>query len=48
MNIPSIVASNPADGPDVCGPLIRELLRLENSFNMKVAFFILLNEPLIL
>ena len=33
QSIPRIVAMNPIDACDVCGPLIKELLRLNNNFN---------------
>ena len=32
-SIPRIVENNPVDAGDVCGPLLRELLRLNNNFN---------------
>jgi hypothetical protein len=33
LSIPHVVATHPADSADVCGPLVKELLRLNNSFN---------------
>ena len=33
QSIPRIVGMNPIDAGDVCGPLIKELLRLNNNFN---------------
>ena len=34
-SVPRIVLTNPVDACDVCGPLLRELLRLNNNFNME-------------
>ena len=39
LSIPVIVASAPLDGPDMCGVLVKELLRLQNHFNMEVQLF---------
>lgn len=36
-NIPEIVVIAPTDAADLCGPLLKELLRLSNSFNMEVS-----------
>jgi Telomere length regulation protein len=33
LSIPRVVATRPADAADVCGPLVKELLRLNNSYN---------------
>lgn len=33
ISIPRVVATYPADAADVCGPLVKELLRLNNSYN---------------
>jgi Telomere length regulation protein len=33
LSIPRVVATHPADAADVCGPLVKELLRLNNSYN---------------
>ena len=35
LSIPKIVLTNPVDAGNVCGPLIKELLRLNNSYNTK-------------
>jgi len=35
VSIPLIVAKRPADGKDNAAPLVRELIRLANSFNME-------------
>jgi len=34
-SIPRILASKPADAPDVCALLMRELMRLSNTFNVQ-------------
>lgn len=36
ISIPKIVSSRPVDGHEVCPPLILELLRIQNAFNMEV------------
>lgn len=33
QSVPRIVGTNPVDAGDVCGPLLKELLRLNNNFN---------------
>ena len=33
LSIPRVVDTHPADAGDVCGPLVKELLRLNNSYN---------------
>ena len=35
-SIPLILERQPADARDLCAPLLRELIRLNNSFNMEV------------
>lgn len=35
QSIPSIVATGPLDASDLCSPLIKELIRLGNTFNME-------------
>lgn len=35
LSIPRIVRTSPVDAGDVCGPLIKELLRVNNSYNVE-------------